>query len=137
MLNVTCNKLFSVIYVTAHRCSGGLKKKFGIQSGSQRHGHFVGFFNVPVQAPIRNQPFYTFIPRNRPLIAFYDTMGIRRTHSRLNLPGPHKGIYDKILYSLCVAFLYNYYAVWDTHGGIHDKIMYLICVLYLYNYYTV
>ena len=33
----------------AHRCAGGLKKKVDIQSGSQRHKHFVDSFKVPVQ----------------------------------------------------------------------------------------
>ena len=28
--------------------------------GCQRHRHFVGFFNVPVQAPTRDQPFYGY-----------------------------------------------------------------------------
>ena len=59
LLNVTCNDI-SVIYVTAHRCTGGLKKKFDLRSGSQSHRHFVGFFNVPVQAPTRGQPFYGY-----------------------------------------------------------------------------
>ena len=31
-----------------HRCAGGLKNKLYLLSGSQRHRHFVGFFNVPV-----------------------------------------------------------------------------------------
>ena len=35
----------SVIYVTAHRCAGGLKK-LNLWSGSQRHRHFVGFFKA-------------------------------------------------------------------------------------------
>ena len=30
-----------------------LEKKLYLRRGSQRHRHFVGFFNVPVQAPIR------------------------------------------------------------------------------------
>ena len=47
LLNVTINDI-SVIYVTARRCAGGLKKKLDLLSGSQRHRHFVGFFNVPV-----------------------------------------------------------------------------------------
>ena len=47
LFNVTINDI-SVIYVTAHRCAGGLKKKLDLRSGSQRHRHFVGFFNVPV-----------------------------------------------------------------------------------------
>ena len=59
LLNVTCNDI-SVIYVTVHRCTGVLKKKFDLRSGSQSHRHFVGFFNVPVQAPTRGQPFYGY-----------------------------------------------------------------------------
>ena len=47
LFNVAINDT-SVIYVTAHRCAGGLKKKLDLRSGSQRHRHFVGFFNVPV-----------------------------------------------------------------------------------------
>ena len=48
-INVTSNDI-SVIYVTAQRCAGGLKKKSDIRSDSQRHRYFVGFFNMPVQA---------------------------------------------------------------------------------------
>ena len=66
LFNVTINDI-SVIYVTAHRCAGGLKKKYDLRSGSQRHRHFVGFFNVPVLAPTRDQPFYTVIPTHRPI----------------------------------------------------------------------
>ena len=72
MLNVTCNDI-SVIYVTVHRCASRLKKKFDLRPGFQRHRHFVGFLNVPVQAPTRDQPLYTIytvIPRNRPKIEF-------------------------------------------------------------------
>ena len=35
-------------YMWRHRCTGGLKKKFYLRLGSQRHRHFAGFFNVPV-----------------------------------------------------------------------------------------
>ena len=87
LFNVTINDI-SVIFVTTYRCAGGLKK-LDLRSGSQRHRHFVGFFNGPVQAPTRDHPFYTVIPRPLHLVAFYDTLGIRRTHSRLNPPGPH------------------------------------------------
>ena len=48
-----------------HRIAGGLKKLY-LRSGSQRHSHFVGSFNVPIQAWTRGQPFYTIIMRNRP-----------------------------------------------------------------------
>ena len=71
LLNVQCNDV-SVIYVTAHGCAGGLNK-FDLRSGSQRHKHFVRFFNVPVQAPTRGQPFYTVIPRNRPIKSPFTT----------------------------------------------------------------
>ena len=73
LLNVTCNDI-SVRYVTAHRCAGRLKKKLNLRSDSQRHRHFVGFFNVPVQAPTRSYPFYTVIPRNRCLILIHCTV---------------------------------------------------------------
>ena len=43
----------------------------GQRSGSQRHRHFVGLFNVPVQAPTRDHPFYTVIPRNRPILSLF------------------------------------------------------------------
>ena len=66
LFNVTINDI-SVIYVTAHRCAGGLKKKLDLRSGSQRHRHFAGFFNVPVLAPTRDHPFYTVIPTHRPI----------------------------------------------------------------------
>ena len=36
------------LYMWRHRCAGGLKKKLYLQSCSQCHRHFVGFFNVPV-----------------------------------------------------------------------------------------
>ena len=66
LFNVTIYDI-SVIYVTAHRCAGGLKKKLNLRSGSQRHRHFAGFFNVPVQTPTRDHPFYTVIPTHRPI----------------------------------------------------------------------
>ena len=65
LFNVTRNYI-SVIYVTAHRCAGGLKK-LDLRSGSQRHRYFAGFFNVPVQTPTRDHPFYTVIPTHRPI----------------------------------------------------------------------
>ena len=66
LFNVTINDI-SVIHVTAHRYAGGLKKKLDLRLGSQRHRHFVGFFNVPVLAPTRDHPFYTVNPTHRPI----------------------------------------------------------------------
>ena len=59
LFNVTFNDISVIyMYVTEHRCAGGMKKKLNLQSGSERHRHFVGFFNVSVQAPTRDHPFY-------------------------------------------------------------------------------
>ena len=63
--NNTINDI-SVIYVTARRCAGGLKK-LDIRSRAQHHRHFVGFLNLPVKGPTRGQRFCTIIPRNRPI----------------------------------------------------------------------
>ena len=80
LFNVTINDI-SVIYVTAHRCAGGLKKKLDLRSGSQRHRHFVGFFNVPVLAPTRDQPFLYGDSDTPPhLVAFYDHAGDTEVH---------------------------------------------------------
>ena len=45
LLNVAINDISVIqnVYVKTHRCAGGLKKKLDIQSGSQRHRHFVGW----------------------------------------------------------------------------------------------
>ena len=59
--SVTCNDI-SVLYVTAHRCTGGLKK-FDLRSGSQRHRHFVGLLNVPLQAPTRENATFSRLLR--------------------------------------------------------------------------
>ena len=73
--------------MTAHRCAGGLKK-FDLWLGSQRHRHFVGFFNVPFQAPTRNQHslriqlFRKTAPYQAP---FTTHMGIRRTSQGVSL----------------------------------------------------
>ena len=73
LLNVTCNDI-SVIYITAHRCTGGLKK-LDLQSGSQRYRHFVGSLTCPSKHR-HGANLFMVIPRNRPiLVAFYDTHG--------------------------------------------------------------
>ena len=91
LFNVTINDI-SAIYVTAHRCAGGLKKKLGLRSGSQCHRHFVGFFNVPVQAPTQDQPFYTVIPTHRLNKSPFTTrLGYGGHILDLN-PGPSRGL---------------------------------------------
>ena len=49
---------------------------------SQRHRHFVEFFNVPVQAPTRGHPFKRLFREIAHLVIFYGHAGIRRAHSR-------------------------------------------------------
>ena len=101
LFNVTINDI-SVIYVTAHRCAGGLKKKLDLRSGSQRHRHFVGFFNVSVLAPTRDHPFYTVIPTHRPFKSpFTITLGIRRCTFSTQPPGPSRG------YQVCKIYKYT------------------------------
>ena len=70
------------------------EEEVGPTVGLPRHRHFVGFFNVPVLAPTRDQPFYTVIPTHRP-IAFYDHAWDTEVHI-LDLtppppPDPHGG----------------------------------------------
>ena len=81
------------LYMWRHICAGGLKKKLDLRSGSQRHRHFVGFFNVPVQVPTN---FFTVIPRNRLiLVAFHDAHGdsIRRRLSNYINPREDAGVF--------------------------------------------
>ena len=74
-----------------YTCAGGLKK-LDLRLGSQRHRHFAGFFNS-VRPSTDTGPAFLYEDSDTPpqLVAFYDTLGIRRTHSRLILPGPHGG----------------------------------------------
>ena len=61
------------------------EEEVGPTVGLPRNRHFVGFFNVPVLEPTRDHHFYTVIPTPRPIWSpFTITLGIRRTHSRLN-----------------------------------------------------
>ena len=91
LLNVICNDI-SVIYVTAHRCAGGLKKKFDLMSGSQQY--FVGFFYVPVEASTRGNPFYDYSETPPHLVAFYEqnrsTEGCSKLQRSVDMTGPGK-----------------------------------------------
>ena len=74
-------------YKWRHRCEGGLKKKLYRRSGFQRHRHFAGFANMPVLHRHGTTFLYgdsDTIPHS---VAFNDTLGIRRTYSRLKPPG--------------------------------------------------
>ena len=74
------------LYMWRHRCAGGLKKKLYLRSGSQRHRHFVWFFYVPVLH--RHGPPFLYAYSEKPshLLAFNDTLGIRRAYSHFNPP---------------------------------------------------
>ena len=91
LFNVTINDI-SVIYVTAHKCAGGLKKKLDLRSGSQRHRHFVGFFNVPVLHRHGTNLFIRWFRHTAPFSRLLRSRwGYGGAHSRLNPPGPHGG----------------------------------------------
>ena len=79
--------------MTANRCAGGLKKNKDLRSGSQRHRHFVGFFKITCPSKHRYGPsfLYGYSEKSSHLVAFYDKLGIRRTHFRLKPLGSSRG----------------------------------------------
>ena len=84
--NITGNNI-SVIYMAAHRCTVGLKK-LDLRLGFQRYRHFVGFFNMPVQATTMGPPFLWLFWETAPFQSPFTTrMGIPRTYSHLKHPG--------------------------------------------------
>ena len=91
LLNVTFNDI-SVIYVTTLRCAGRLKKKFDLRSGSQPHRQFVGFFYLPVQAPTRDHPFYSYSEKQPHFIRLLRCgLGYGGPFLLLNLQGLNRG----------------------------------------------
>ena len=78
-------------YMWRHRCAGGLKKKLYLQSGSQRHRHFAGFFIVSVLHRHGTTLFYGDSDTPPHLVAFYNTLRIRRTYARLKPPASSRG----------------------------------------------
>ena len=80
LLNVTYSDI-SVIYMTAHGCAGGLKKKLNLRSGSQRHSHFVGTYVVSSPSKHRHGAnLFTVIRRigaktRHISVVFYDAHG--------------------------------------------------------------
>ena len=62
------------LYLWRHKCAGGLKKKLYLRSGSQRHRHFVGFFNVPVLHRHGTTLLYGYSEKPPHVVAFYDTL---------------------------------------------------------------
>ena len=88
VFHITCNDI-SVIYVTPEMCRW--MKKLYLRSGSQRHRHFAGFFNVPVLHRHGTTLLYGDNDTPPHLVAFYDTLGIRRPYSRLEPPTSSRG----------------------------------------------
>ena len=79
---------------TSH--AGGLKKLY-LRSGSQRHRLFAGFFNVPVLHWHGTNLFIRWFRHTAPLVAFYDTLGIRGRILDLNPRRPHWGYFITVL----------------------------------------
>ena len=81
-----------------------------LRSGSQRHRHFVW----PVQAPTRGHRFsflYDYTEKPPHLIAFYDTLGIRRTHSRPPPAGPYSGVPDLLFWQKYVVLTNTFFVL--------------------------
>ena len=78
-------------YMWRHRCAGGLKKMYP-RSGSQRHTHFARFWTCPYYTD--TEPPFLYGDSDTPpqLVAFYDTLAIRRAYSRLKPRRPHGGM---------------------------------------------
>ena len=76
-------------YMWRNRCAGGLKKKLYLRSSSQRPRHFAGFFNVSALHRHGTTLFIRWFRHTAHLVASYDTLGIRRTYSRLK-PTPRR-----------------------------------------------
>ena len=72
LFNVTINDI-SVIYVTAHRCAGLLKKELDLRSDFQRHRQ--GSLTCPSKTPTRDQPFHGYSEKPPQSVAFYDAHG--------------------------------------------------------------
>ena len=114
----TLNSTIFQSYMRRHRCVGGLKKKLYLRSGSNRHRNFAGFLNMPVLH--RHGPPFLYGDSDTPphLVTFYDTLGIRRTYSRLNPPPPprrrqflYARVWLKCRFVLWKGVLYNYFCL--------------------------
>ena len=118
-------------YMWRHRCAGGLKKMY-LRSSSQRHIHFAGSFNVPVLHR-HGQPF-SYGESDKPphLVAFCDTLGIRRTYSRR---GTSSLTCYQSAYILKVKrnafYLYQMYCFCKWNRGWNVKYSYLHALLYI------
>ena len=118
-------------------------RELDLQSGSQRHRHFVGFFNLPVKQRHGATFLYGYSETPSHLVTFYDTLGIRRTHSRLNPQGKffvknavsqkkcenHPNAVSMILDTLPALYLYDIYDMW--HPSCPSSICETLPALYL------
>ena len=97
------------LHMWRHRCAGGLKKKLYLRSGSQRHRHFVGFFNVPVPHRHGTNLFIRWFRHTAPFSRLLRSRwGYGGAHSRLNPPGPHGGCkIEEIWLQIWKGPLYN------------------------------
>ena len=73
-------------YMWRHRCAGGLMKKLYIRSGSQRHD--ISQCSLTCPSYTDTGPPFLYGDSDTPphLVAFYDTLGIRRMYSQLKPP---------------------------------------------------
>ena len=85
----TSHSMIFQLYMWRHRCADGPKKKLYLRSGSQRHRHFVGFFNMPVQAPTRGHPFLRLFWETAPFSRLLWHAGDTEDTFLTKPPGPY------------------------------------------------
>ena len=69
---------------------GHIDEEVGPTVWLPRHRHFVGFFNVPFQAPTQGHHFNGYSEKPAPFQSPFTTrIGIRRTYSYLGCRGEH------------------------------------------------
>ena len=76
--------------------------------------HFIRFLNVPSKHWHRANLFIRLSEKPPNFVAFYDTLGIRKTHSRLNSLGPHRGRQtDRWMVNITpLTGIWNWFAIW-------------------------
>ena len=103
-------------HIWRHRCAGGLKKKLYLRSGSPM-GVSRGSLTCPSYTDMGPPFLYGDSDTSPHLVAFYDTLGIRRTYSRLKPPASSRGI--KGLGGVFVSSLCFFIFCWSVRGFCH------------------
>ena len=120
-------------YMWRHRCAGGLKKKLG----RAPEGIDISQGSLTCPSYTDTGPPFSYGDSDIPphLVAFYDTLGIRRTYCWLKPPPSSRGIYIQgyntnschaykhstdrrgkrhCLCHICICYIYEDFFLWKT-----------------------